>query len=122
MATLTVQQLLNRANITDFAAYAKGINLGDIIAGLKGNVRALTGLTSSATHVHDVAGKISTVELVEGTPLAIVTGTAGVGQVAITYDVQGVATLVFGDGAQTSYIVTEQTLPAGLGTELARTP
>ncbi len=121
MATLTVQDLLNRANITDFAAYAKNINLGDIIAGLVPQPRTLT-VTSGTTHVHDVAAALLFVQTPVGTNLAQITaGSPGAGEVSVDYDTEGVPTLIFA-GAVTTYTVVEQTLPAGLTTELARTP
>lgn len=121
MATLTVQELLNRANITDFAAYAKLISLGDIIAGLIPAARTRT-VTSGATQIHDVAASLTNVESPVGTNLSMITaGSPGAGEVSVDYDTEGIPTLIFA-AAVTTYTVTEQTLPAGLATALARKP
>lgn len=122
MTTLTVQELVNRANITDFAAYAKKLNLGDIIAGLVPKPRTLSGLASNATQVHDVAAALLFVQTPVGTNLAQITaGSPGAGEVSVDYDAEGIPTLIFA-AAVTTYTVVEQTLPANLTTELARKP
>lgn len=82
--------------------------------------RTRASLTSQATHVHDVASHILSVESPVGTPLAIVSGgAAGAGQVAVDEDpVTGVPTLVF-NAAVTTYTVREiGPLPQAVGTVL----
>ena len=69
--------------------------------------RSRTGLTSSATQVHDAAELIASVETPVGTPLAIISGgSPGAGEVSVDYDaVTGVPTITFA-GAVTEYHVT----------------
>jgi hypothetical protein len=40
----------------------------------------------------------------------MVSGTAGAGEVTVTYDANGLATLIFGDGVVTAYNVIQSTL------------
>lgn len=116
----SVQDRLNVASPGDISDRFRQVSMGDILAGLIPAERTRTGLTSGATHVHDVAGMIITVAL--GTaPVLIVASadTPAAGEVGITYDTNGVATLLFGDGANTAYTVVAMSLPAGLGASLA---
>lgn len=82
--------------------------------------KARTGLSSSATHVETLPGTIIQVTDSAGTSaLAIVSGTAGAGEVKVSYDSAGIPTLVFGDGANTAYNVIKFEAPAGLAASLA---
>lgn len=120
MSTRT--QSLNKANPNEIADLFRLISIGDIMAGLIPRHRSRTGLASSATQVHDVPGAIlQVIDAAGTTALAIVSGTAGAGEVQVTYDANGLATLVFGDGANTAYRVNQQVLPSGLGAILAAT-
>jgi len=116
----TVQDRLNTASPGDLPDRFRQLTLGDLIAGLIPSERTLSGLTSSATHIHDIPGLIVGVAL-GAVPKAIVLSadTAGAGEVKVTYDSDGLATLVFGDGANTAYTVVATQLPAGLGATLA---
>lgn len=116
----TVQAALNTANPNDIANRLDQVDIGTIIAGLIPSERTLTGLASSATHIHDIPGLIVGVALA-AVPKAIVLSadTAGAGEVKVTYDTDGLATLVFGDGANTAYTVVAQQLPTTLGVTLA---
>lgn len=125
--SITVQDQLDEASasgITDVALAmlrdADGNGFGYILAGLIPRTYSRTGLDSSATHIEPEAGAILAITDSAGTTgLVMTTGTAGAGEVKVTYDSEGVATLVFGDGANTAYNVIKQVLPAGLATALA---
>jgi hypothetical protein len=79
-----------------------------------------TGLSSSATHIETLPGTILQVADAAGTSaLLIVPGTAGAGEVRVTYDSAGIPTLVFGDGANTGYQVLKFEAPAGIAAKLA---
>lgn len=116
----SVQDRLNKASPNDLPDRFRQVSVGDILAGLIPAERTLTSLTSSATHVHDVPGVILAVAL-GAAQVVIVTSadTPGAGEVGVTYDTNGVATLLFGDGANTAYTVVAMSLPTGLGTVLA---
>lgn len=115
------QDALNLANPNSLADLLRLVLVGDLLAGMVPREIVRTGLTSSATHVEPEAGKIDMVLNASNATLALVgaSDTAGAGEVQVTYDSEGVATLVFGDGANTAYTVTKTVLPAGLGTTLA---
>lgn len=116
----TVQQALNTAQPNDFPAMMNKIRFGDILAGLVPTRVERTGLDNSATHVEPSPGMILFVD-VGGTQQAILTGPAaapGANQVRVTYDADGVATLVFG-AANTGYFVVRTAAPSGLAAILA---
>jgi hypothetical protein len=124
--SLTVQDQIDLANdstLGNMLAQLRdpdGDGFGKILAGLIPRLIARSGLTSSATQIEPEAGAILIVTDTAGTTaLTQVTGTAGAGEVQVTYDSNGVATLVFGSGAVTAYNVVKQVLPAGLGASLA---
>lgn len=115
----TVQERLNTASPNDIADRFRQVSFGDIVQGLIPKINARTGLASSATQVHDTAGLIRTVNV--GSALRAIVNpdvTPGAATVQITYDSNGVATLVF-NAVLTAYTVTETARPAGLGTTLA---
>lgn len=115
----TTQEALNLANPNFIAAMFRKVLIGDIIAGLipRNLVRAVA---SSATHIEPEAGAIFIVAIADDAALLqIEAGTAGAGEVLVVYDSEGVATLTFGDGAQTAYRVVKQVLSTGLGTTAA---
>ena len=124
----TPKDQLNRANPTDLPANlsrlldTNGLGFGDMLAAMRPRFRIRTGLSSSATQVHDAAELLVSVEAVAGTPLAIITGgTPGAGEVSVDYDaVTGVPTIEFA-GAVTTYRTTgmgalPQALDAALDT------
>lgn len=121
----TVQEVLDLANPNSLADMLRKLQTGQLVSGLIPRRIERSGLASSATHVEPEAGLISMVEV--GTATLVMVGadsTAGAGEVNVTYDAEGVATLVFGDGANTAYDVTKMVLPtgtagSGLGAELA---
>lgn len=116
----TVQEVLNSANPNVICEGLRAISFGSIIAGLVPRLVQRTGLASSATQVHNAPGIILQVQDAAGTTaLSIVNSTAGAGEVQVTYDSNGIATLVFGDGANTGYDCICTVLPAGLATALA---
>lgn len=106
----TVQTALDRANPNELATALQAFQLGTVLRSTFLPVlTARTGIASSATQVHTVAGPILAVSDDAGTTaLTVVTGTAGAGEVTVTYNATtGVATLVFGSGAVTGYQVTQ---------------
>lgn len=111
----TVQEALNIANPNSLPDMVRKVTLGDIVAGLIPRLEARTGLVSSATQVEPEPGPILSVSIATGAVLLILMdGVAAAGEVLVTYDADGVATLVFGDGAQTAYKVLKMVMPAGL--------
>lgn len=118
----TVQQALDTANPNDIAVRLRQVTTGALIAGMIPSERTLSGLASSATHVHDIPGVIHQVALAAAQKNIVTSAdTPGVGEVGVTYDTNGVATLLFGDGANTAYTVIATQLPVGLGATLALT-
>lgn len=124
--SLTIQQMLDQSNDSTLPNSlaqlrdSSGNGLGAILAGLVPRLIARTGLTSSATQVEPEAGAILVVTDTAGTTaITMVSGSPGAGEVQVTYDGNGVATLVFGSGAVTAYNVIKQVLPAGLADSLA---
>ena len=116
----TVQDRLDTASPNDLPDRFRQVSMGVLIAGLIPAERTLTSLASSATHVHDVPGVIHQVALGAAQKVIVTSAdTAGAGEVKVTYDTNGLATLVFGDGANTAYTVVAQSLPTGLGATLA---
>lgn len=115
----TLKDSLNAANPNSLPDRLRQISLGDLLAGLIPRWVARTSLTSSATHIHTQPGAIMAVADDAGTTnLLIVQGTPGAGEVQISYDSNGLATLVFA-AAVTGYKVKQQVLPSGLGALLA---
>jgi hypothetical protein len=116
----TVQEQLNLASPTTIADMLRKVAIGDLIAGMVPTAKSRTGLASSTTHTEPEGGVISAVESPAGTALVIVGAgvTPAVGQVAIAYDAEGVATLTF-QAAVTAYDVVATTIPSGLGAILA---
>jgi hypothetical protein len=94
------------------------IGLGGLLEGLRARKAAFTGLASSDTQVHPYAATILSVENVEGTPLAMVTGgSADASEVSVEYDADGVPTFVFA-AAVTAYTVNECCLIGSLADDL----
>lgn len=116
----TVQERLNTASPNDVADRLRQVNIGDIVQGLIPKLNSRTSLASSATQVHDKAAVILQVSTGAGAERVIINPDVTVGAltVVVTYDTEGVATLVF-NSAVTAYDVTELALSAGLGTALA---
>jgi hypothetical protein len=116
----TVTEALDLSNPNDIADLLRQIGVGAIMAGMIPRLIDRTGLASSATHVEPEPGAILSVDLA-GTTVTIMSpnDTAAAGEVEVTYDADGVATLVFGDGAQTAYSVVKSVMPAGIGATLA---
>ena len=116
----TVQSTLNAGEPNSFPDAIRRLNFGDLLAGLVPRRLVRTGLTSSATHVEPEAGLISIVAIADDAALTkIEAGTAGAGEVLVAYDSEGVATLTFGDGANTGYRVVKTVLPTALVANLA---
>lgn len=126
MATREV--ILNQANPNNLPAQlaalkdtTNSLGLGSLLAALRPRNRSRTGLSSSATQVHDVAALILSVESTQGTPLAIITGgSPGAGEVDIAYNATtGVPTFIF-NGAVTTVFTTESgPLPQNLAATMA---
>jgi hypothetical protein len=128
----TVQSTLDLANQNNLPAFLRKLwdptnllGFGAIIAALRPRNRTLSGLTSSATQVHDQACMIWSVQATAGTGLIMVSGAAaGAGEVRVEYsDTTGVPTFTFGDGAVTGYTVMcsgplPQNLAAAMATEV----
>lgn len=99
----TVQQILDDGNPNTIGDMLKLVKLGSFLAGNATPAAfVLTGLSSSATHIHPTPGKIVGVDLAGTNLLLVYAGSAAAGEVKVTYTA-GVATLVFGDGANTAY-------------------
>ena len=128
----TVKDSLNRANPNNLPAdvsriakaAGESLGFGDMLDAMRPRNRSRTGLTSSATQVHDVASQIMSVESPQGTPLAIISGgSPGAGEVSVDYNATtAVPTFTFA-GAVTEYHTTEggplpQTLAATLAENL----
>lgn len=117
---VTILNALDNAGPNDLADRFRQVQIGSILDGLRPRLTARTGLTSSATQVHNLPGAILAVTDTAGTTaITMVTGTPGAGEVQVTYDADGLATLVFGSGAVTAYNVLQQVLPAAHGATLA---
>ncbi len=124
----TVQQKLDLANPNDLPSLLQrlrdttnSLGFGALIAALRPRNTARSGLTSSATQVHDKASMIFAVQDAAGTNLAMISGAApGAGEVRVEYDATtGVPTFTFA-GALTAYIVHESgPLPQTLSTVMA---
>lgn len=116
---LTVKDQLNKANPNDLPDRLRQISFGDLLDGLRSRVVARSGLSSGTTFEHSQPGSIEHVTDEAGTtPLAIVTGSPGAGEVQVAYDSDGLATLTF-SGSVTGYQVVQQVVPDDLGTNLA---
>ena len=130
MAITTVRDSLNNANPADTHARCRqlydrtnDLGFGDILNALGGRVYTRSGLTSSATQVHDQApAYIEQVYVTAGTPLVMVNGAAaGAGEVRVEYDTTTrIPTFTFGDGAVTGYsVVGGGPLPQGIVAAMA---
>lgn len=124
----TTQQILNDASSPNDSAVALaqlrdalGFGFGSMLAELFVPAwKVRTGLNSSATQLETLPGTIVLVADAAGTSAkAIVPGTAGAGEVTVTYDSNGIPTLVFGDGAVTGYQVIKFEGPVGIAAKLA---
>jgi hypothetical protein len=119
---VTAQELLDLCNPAQLADALKAVLVGEIIPGLVPSVLTYSGLTSSATQVMPVAGGITAVTLADDTPLAIVlNGASGAGEVNVSYDADGVATLVFNAAVTGFKVAMSHTLPTGLVSVLLAT-
>lgn len=117
----TIQTRLNLANPNDLPDRLRQVLIGDVLDGLRSRVVARAGLTNQATHVHSTPGAIEHVMDSAGTtPLAVVSGAPGAGEVQVAYDANGLATLTFA-AAVTGYQVFQQVLPDSHGDTLAET-
>lgn len=123
----TVQDHLDTSHITYLPSALSKIGLGELIAGLIPRWISYTGLTSSATQVlnsetdgsgDDQAAIILAVNDGSNTPLAVVNGGVGAGEVGVAYSSEGVPTLTF-SGAVTAFKVLCCPLPADLATNLS---
>lgn len=116
----TTKEALNLANPNSVPDMLRKVSAGDILGGLIPTANARTGLASNATQVNDLPGALLAVESPAGTNLTIVGpgATPAAGEVAVSYDADGVATLTF-NAAVTAYTALQLTLPAGLGATLA---
>lgn len=121
MANLTVQGSLDNANITDLASRLQELKgFGVLLAGLIPVERTRT-VASSATHIHDIPGIITAVALgAVQKSIVLSADTPAAGEVGVTYDTNGLATLLFGDGVNTEYTVLQTQLPTGLAAIFAR--
>ena len=121
----TVREVLDHSNISNLADAFKAIKLGELIAGLIPRWISKSGLSSSATQIHYATDGVTkepfivlAVNLSDNTPLAIVNGGVGAGEVGIAYDADGVPTFTFAS-AQTAYKVLGFSLPTNWSTILA---
>lgn len=122
----SLQDNLDRANPNTLPADLQrirdvnGDGFGALLAGLIPRRIVRAGLASNATQIEPEAGLVSTVAIADDAALTIIeAGTAGAGEALVIYDANGVATITFGDGAQTGYRVIKQVLPAGMSVALA---
>jgi hypothetical protein len=124
----TIQQILDDgSSANDFAVAIAalqdndGAGFGSMVAQIFVPAwKVRTGLSSSATHIETLPGTILQVADAAGTSaLLIVPGTAGAGEVKVSYDSAGIPTLVFGDGANTGYQVLKFEGPDGIAAKLA---
>jgi hypothetical protein len=130
MATAqTVSELLKQSNIHYLAHALKAVKLDEFFAGQIPRWVSRTGLANSATQILYTADgqpavpvkqpfQVMAVNLGDNTPLAIVNGGVGAGEVGIAVDADGVPTFTFA-AAQTSFKVYGCPLPGGLSTILA---
>jgi hypothetical protein len=121
----TVREILDHCHISSLPDGLKKIKLGELIADLIPRWVSKTGLTDSATQIHyadDGTTKqpfiVLAVNLGDNTPLAIVAGGVGAGEVGVAYDSDGVPTFTFA-ASQTSYKVNGCPLPKNWSTILA---
>lgn len=99
----TVQQILDDGNINTIGDMLKLVKLGSYLAGTSQiTAFALTGLSSNATHIHDTPGRIVGINLAGTNKVLVYSGSAAAGEVLVVYTA-GIATLTFGDGANTAY-------------------
>lgn len=115
----TPQTALNSGQPTLVPDAMQATSMGDILAGLVPR-RLVRTVASSATQIEPEPGALLIVSIADDAALLMIeAGTAGAGEALVTYDADGVATIVFGDGAQTAYRVVKQVLPAGHAASLA---
>lgn len=130
MATaITVRELLDQANIHYLANALKAVKIGEFFAGQIPRWVVRTGLANSATQIlYTVNGQPATpvkqafqvMAVTDGsdTPLEIVAGGVGAGEVSVTYDADGVPTFVF-NAALDAFKVKGCPIPGNLSTILA---
>lgn len=130
MATTSpsVSEILRHSNIHSLADAFKALKLDQFIAGQIPRWVSKTGLTSSATQIHygdDLTTpqpfQVMAVTLADDTPLAIVAGSIGAGEVVVAYDASGVPTFTF-NAAVTGYKVKGCPIPTEWATILAAPP
>lgn len=121
----TVQEHLDRCNINNLADVLKKLKLGELIPGLIPRWISKTGLANSATQIHYAADGVTPQPFLvmavndgSNTPLAMVAGGVGAGEVGVASDADGVPTLTFAS-ALTAYKVYGVSLPANWSTILA---
>jgi len=121
----TVREILDHSHVSSLPDALKKIKIGEYIAGQIPRWVSKTGLDSSATQIHYADDgttpqpfQVHAVTLGDNTPLAIVAGGVGAGEVGVAYDSDGVPTFTFA-AAQTSYKVKGCPLPTDWGTILA---
>jgi hypothetical protein len=119
--SLTVEDQLNLANdstVNNMLAQlrdANGDGLGKILNGLVPRFVTRSGLTSGATHIETNPGYVIAIQSAGGVDRTLVyDGAAGAGEVKVTYSAAGIPTLVFGDGANTGYLILKIEIPIGL--------
>lgn len=129
---ITVKDKLNQSNPNDVPAWQRklfdtteSLGYGDMLAALRIRpARARTGLTSSATQVHDVAPcGLYAVYITAGTPLAMIAGAApGAGEVRVEFDATtGVPTFTFAGATDTYTVIEGGPLPQNTSTVMAET-
>lgn len=103
----TFQDQLNVANPNLLISTLQRLRFGDVLRGLVSRNRTRSGLTSSASQVHDVPAAIMACYVTAGTPLAIIDGAApDAAEVRIQYSSDGIPTFTF-NAATTAYSVQE---------------
>lgn len=128
----TVRELLDQTNIHYLAHALHAVKLRELIAGQIPRWVSRTGLVNQTTQILYTengqptvpvkqAFQVMAVTLGDDTPLAIVAGGVGAGEVGVAYDADGVPTFTFA-AAQTSFKVKGCPIPGGLSTILANPP
>jgi hypothetical protein len=123
--SLTVQDQLDLANdstVNNMLAQlvdSNGDGFGKILNGMIPQWYVRSGLTSGATHIETNPGLVQAILLSGTEKLIVYDGSAGAGEVKVTYSATGIPTLVFGDGANTGYSVLKLEMPIGLLASLA---
>ena len=125
--THTTREILDHSNPSSLPEALNVVHIGEIIAGMIPRWVVKTGLTNSATQIHvddttptakQQPFQVLAVNASDNTPLAIVAGGVGAGEVGIAYDTDGVPTFTFA-AAVTGYKVLGCPLPKKLGERLA---